>query len=353
MATGEEAEQPNKAFQKGYWSEEDEADDDFFPEEDDDIPESIRKKRLQYQKEVGEAGMLEVRSQDDWKKAVVEKLREAKSDFSEAKVDIICDRIEQAGKATCRVSRSVNSPERITFHKDQMEKYDEEKNEIWKYHKEKLKRAEDGKGGCGTGFLISPKNEHGWLVITNNHVIMNEKEAKGAIVVFDYLVDFSTEGSCRFEVSGVLSKSDRTRHADDFDSLDFSLLTLQVEPDQDKYLLDRALRFEKIGSTMAALTPFIQVLQGIEFSPIIGFSHPHGLAKRLSISKYDPTSNDYPVAHIQHDLPTFSGSSGANLLLPNLDDNVFMQWRAAFLHYRSKKAVSWKAIADHLQEYSI
>lgn len=182
---------------------------------------------------------------------------------------------------------------------------------------------------------------------------MNEKEVRDAKVVFDYLVDFSSEGSRRFAVSGVLSKSDRTRYSDDFDSLDYSLLTLQVEPDQDQYLLDRAYGFEKIGSLQAALTPFIQVFQGINFSPIIAFSHPHGLAKRLSIGNYDPTSNDFPIAHIKHELPTFSGSSGANLLLPNLDDNVFMQWRAAFLHYRSKKAVSWKAIADHFQEFGI
>lgn len=98
-----------------------------------------------------------------------------------------------------------------------------------------------GKGACGTGFLIFPKSKHGWLVITNNHVIMNKEEAKDAKVVFDYLVDFSNEGSCSFKVSGVLSKSDRTRHTNDFESLDYSLLTLQVEPDQDKYLLDRAL----------------------------------------------------------------------------------------------------------------
>ena len=35
----EKEEQPNKAFQKRYWSEDDEADDDFFPEEPGDRPE--------------------------------------------------------------------------------------------------------------------------------------------------------------------------------------------------------------------------------------------------------------------------------------------------------------------------
>lgn len=352
MATGEE-EQPNKAFQKGYWSEEDEADDDLFPEENGDHPDSATlQKRIAFQEEVKKAGMLEVKSQDDWKEAVVEILREAKSDFPPAKVDRICHEIERAGKATCRVRRSVSSLERIKFHKDQIKKYEKEKNEIWKMHKERLERAEVGKGACGTGFLIFPKSKHGWLVITNNHVIMNEEEAKDAKVVFDYLVDFSNEGSSSFKVSGVLSKYDRTRHTNDFESLDYSLLTLQVEPDQDRYLRDRALKFEKIGSLMAALTPFIQLGQGVQFSPIIAFSHPHGLAKRLSIGKYDPTSNDYPIAHTKHDLPTFSGSSGASLLLPNLDDNVFIFWKATFLHYRSKRAVSWKAIAEHFPPLS-
>ena len=349
MATGEEQEQSNKAFQKGYWSEDDEADDDFFPEQNGDPSE----KGIALQKEVEEAGMLKVRNQDDWKEAVVQMLGKANKGLSQYDVNHICDKIELAGRATCRVSRSFNSDERMLFHEKQRDKYEKEKNEIWEYHKERLEKAEKGKGGCGTGFLIFPKHEHGWLVITNNHVIMNAKEAEGAKVVFDYLKDFTNEGSCTFMVSGVLSTSDRTRFPGDVASLDYSLLTLQVDQYyQDKYLLERALRFEKIGSIMAAITPIMQALLGIDFIPIIAFSHPHGLAKRMSIGIYDPTSNDYPIAHTRHDLPTFSGSSGASLLLPNLDgDHVFTQWKAAFLHYRSKKAVSWKAIADHFEEY--
>lgn len=82
---------------------------------------------LAFQEEVKKAGMLEVKSQDDWKEAVVEILREAKSDFSPAKVDRICHEIERAGKATCRVRRSVNSLERIKFLEGQIKKYEKEK----------------------------------------------------------------------------------------------------------------------------------------------------------------------------------------------------------------------------------
>ena len=53
----------------------------------------------------------------------------------------------------------------------------------------------------------------------------------------------------------------------------------------------------------------------LNFPPMIAFSHPHGLAKRISIGQYPTVIEEYPAAHITHDLPTTTGSSGTNLLV--------------------------------------
>ena len=51
------------------------------------------------------------------------------------------------------------------------------------------KKAKNWKnGGSGTGLLLKPflPRDQGWLVITNNHIIMDNYEAENAKVYFEY-----------------------------------------------------------------------------------------------------------------------------------------------------------------------
>ena len=101
----------------------------------------------------------------------------------------------------------------------------------------------------------------------------------------------------------------------------------------------------RLTSLIESIEGFLR-LCGLEFLPLIAFSHPLGLAKRLRIGEFPSNTETQPIAHIKHDLPTKRGSSGANLLFlfPNSGPK-FRDWSAAFLHYRHGLAVAWKAIA--------
>ena len=85
--------------------------------------------------------------------------------------------------------------------------------------------------------------------------------------------------------------------------------------------------------------------------PLIMFSHPHGLAKRLSIGTLPNDITTDPVIHIDHTLGTCPGSSGGNLLLCPIDDPSFTSWSSAFLHWGHVPdshglAIGWQAIDD-------
>ena len=79
------------------------------------------------------------------------------------------------------------------------------------------------------------------------------------------------------------------------------------------------------------------------------FSHPHGLAKRLSFRIITEDIEEYPVKHIIHTLGSLSGSSGGNLLFSPIDDPGLTSWPSAFLHYRHGRAVGWQAIGDSIR----
>ncbi|XP_044170946.1 uncharacterized protein LOC122955273 [Acropora millepora] len=297
---------------------EEEADEHFFGEEEGD--EDSKSKMEKAKQEVSSAGMLLV-SDPEWKRLLKEKLTEAcknedtlkEEDFEESfKV------VEKAGKATCFILRS---------------------------------HSHLRDGGCGTGFLISPKSPYGWLTITNNHVIKNDEEAKVAKVIFDFEVDGRTEGTKTFQVSRVVSKDLPTVDTEDVSHLDFSILVLECSVADEAYLKERAVLFEETARVNASSNNSLLGMHGLTFLPLIAFSHPRGLAKRLSIGKYPSNTEKYPIAHIKHQLPTTKGSSGANLLFsfPGTGPK-FRHWLAAFLHYRHGRAVAWQAIGPKLRE---
>ena len=322
-------------------SEEEEADDLFIEEGDDD---EVKGKKKQAQEEMEKEGMLLV-SGSEWKEAVKETLTEACKNKETASTvksnDTIMENIEKVSKATCLVVRRSNGKGRL--------KHLEEIGDH-----ERLEKAKNGKRGGGTGFLMFPKSPFGWLVITNNHVIMDDEEAKSAEVIFDHLYDHSTDQTKTFKVKQLVSSNIRTKNAQDETSLDFSVLALESDATEKEYLEDCALGFEETTRVNAGAVEEMLKARGLKFNPIIAFSHPHGLGKRLSILKnYPEDCGKYPIAHIKHKLPTRRGSSGANLICAEVGSDpqkLFVNWLAAFVHYRHGHAVAWQAIGPAVRE---
>ena len=328
-------------------SHEEEADDLFFEEEGDEEGE-MKRKREEAQKELTNAGMLLV-SGSEWKEQLRKTLIEAFKDEKKRATladDALFERIyvksiEKASKATCLVRRRKNSKSRLEY-------YEKIKDE------ERLKKAKKGKGGTGTGFLIFPESKFGWFVITNNHVIMDEEEAKSAEVIFEHYDDESLPGETkRFKVKQLFSKDIRTEGGKDFQSLDFSVLVLEIS--KGNFLGEYAgCSFDERDTNEICRNKTILGLSGLEFVPMITFSHPHGLGKRISVGKYPSKcgeSVEFEKTHLRHDLPTTRGSSGANLIYfhPHSGEKfVFLE--AAFLHYRHGLAVSWRAIGPALRK---
>ena len=321
--------------------EEEEADDLFIEEGDDD---KAKGKKEKAQEEMEKEGMLLV-SGPEWKEKLKERLIEACKNEEIAKTvasnDAIMENIEKVSKATCLVRRLKNSKCREEYLKGIGDD-------------ERLEKAKNGKRGGGTGFLMFPKSPFGWLVITNNHVIMDEEEATSAEVIFDHVDDNSTAQTKTFKVKQLVSKDLPTADAKDETSLDFSVLALESGGTEEKYLENRSLGFEETTRVNAGAVEEMLKVCGLKFNPIIAFSHPHGLGKRLSIlENYPEDCGQYPIAHIKHKLPTRRGSSGANLICAEVGSDpqkLFVNWLAAFVHYRHGHAVAWQAIGPAVRE---
>lgn len=311
-------------------SDEEEADDLFFEEEGDE--ESNRKKRDAAQEEMKQAGMWLVAGQE-WREKLKKTLIEACTSEAPSAIDweTVFESVERAGKATCYVRRRTNSKIRLE-------------------RLAKKQKAEKSKsGGGGTGFLMFPKSKYGWLVITNNHVIMDEKEAKSAEVLFNHLDDVSLAKTKRIKVKQIVSKDIPTESDKDLKSLDFSLLALEPAGDDERYLKECAsVIFDENGGVNACAIESVLKMRGLQFTPTIAFHHPHSLGKRLSFGKYPDKCETYPIEHIKHELATAKGSSGANLLF--CYSNKFDDWWAGFVHYRKHNAVAWQAIGPVLRE---
>lgn len=316
-------------------SDEEEADDLLFEEEGD--KESNLKKKKEKQDEVKNKGML-LFAGPEWREKLKETLIGARTAEAPPAIDwkTVFEMVEKNGKATCYVLRRTDGKTRL--------------ERLAKKKKQGLAKAEKSKpGGGGTGFLMSPKSNYGWLVITNNHVIMDEEEAKSAEVVFDHLDDDSGANTKRIKVKQLVSKDIPTENANDLKSLDFSILALESAGDDEQYLKESAsIDFDESESVNACANKSFVNMCGLQFIPIIAFSHPHGLGKRLSIGKYPDKCETYPTSHIKHELATADGSSGANLIYCYSDN--FDKWWACFLHYRKHNAVAWQVIGPVVRQ---
>ena len=122
------------------------------------------------------------------------------------------------------------------------------------------------------------------------------------------------------------------------------------QKDHEKFFIDHSVPFN---------TPFpfdsdIRKMWNGPNIPLIMFSHPHGLAKRLSIGTLPNDIKTDPVIHIEHTLGSCPGSSGGNLLICPIDVTNFTSWSSAFLHWGHipdsyKLAIGWQAIDPCIQ----
>ena len=332
------------AFQVDCWDDDDEC-------EEDDNGDGSWKSR---QKEADEAGMIQVGA-EGWREAVTQKLSEI-TGIDWAGMDEAIAAIEKASKATCVVRRGCNSQERIVHHERlAREATSDEKKEK---HREKAKKAKNKKRvGIGTGLLVHPRSHYGYLVITNNHVVMNEEEAKDAKITFDYIKDGSKDGMRKFDVSKFLAMSPPTANGGDRVNLDFSILAVACSgPEDEAFLKSRCVSMDETVRIQASGEPSL-TRPSLEALPVIMFSHPRSLAMRISVGKYPDRIEDYPVSHIKHSLPTLKGSSGGNILYSPVSDTLyspvtdkeFVYWYTGFVHYRHGYAVAWQAIGPQLR----
>lgn len=333
-------------FQKDFESEE--LEDDY--EEDEQGPAKPLETR---QREAEEAGMIQV-GPKDWQSRVLVKLSEITSEIletrSEFRIKDDLRAVEEVIKAICSVRRGHNSQDRLReaeekvgHHKGKAREADSKETKIKQKMEEKKalgqpKAAKDRttRIGYGTGLLLCSGSFRytGYLVITNNHIIMNEEEAKRAEVVFDYLVDGSEEGIRKYKVDRLFASSPRTKSSKDEDTLDFSILALRVEAGDD-FLEDRG---------MHGVWSDTDLLKYKEL-PLIMVGHPQNLGMRISVGRNAALAEGrISASHIKHNLPSQLGSSGSGLLRLLIDDEGFSNWQAAFLHYRHRRAVSLQAI---------
>ena len=320
-----------EAFQVDSWGEEDEF------EEEEETADTIAVR----QKKALDEGMIPI-AESQWRDKVIRRLSKITGISFD---DSVADTIQKLSLATCILQRGSNSKDRIDYHERLAEGADSEKKK--EYHKKKASSAKKGILGVGTGLLLSPIPSLGYLVITNNHVIMNEEEAKDANVIFDYLFDGSKEGSTPYKVRQLVAFSPRTESAGDITSLDFSVVILEAE-ECDPFLKNRGVHWEETNRIQATSSDVLKVAD-LKALPLIMVSHPLSLGMRISVGQYPEGVKEYPVSQIKHCLPTLQGSSGANLLFSSVDDKGFTHWKAAFLHYRHGCAVAWQVIAPQLR----
>ena len=180
---------------------------------------------------------------------------------------------------------------------------------------------------------------------------MNKNEAEGARITFDYLLDGKKDGMRKFDVAELLAWSPRTTSGDDRQNLDFCILLVEATTEEDeRFLHNRGIIMEETERIQATQGIYLE-LAGLKSLPLIMFSHPRNLALRISVGKFPKNIQEYPVSHIKHKLPTFRGSSGANILFSPITDKEWKYWYTAFVHYRHGLAVAWQAIGPQIRDF--
>lgn len=159
-----------------------------------------------------------------------------------------------------------------------------------------------GASGYGTGVLVGPG-----LLMTNNHVLSNAREAAASLAQFDYLKSATgqLEEPAEFEL-----------RPDNFfvtnEALDFTLVATSETSRDGKSVLDRGWCTLIPGSGKALKTERVNIIQ-----------HPGG--ERMQIAVRDNTIVAMPGDFLQYRADTQRGSSGAPVYNSH--------WELAALHH--------------------
>ncbi len=257
--------------------------------------------------------------------------------------------LNKAAKATCLVRRTQGSLEREDFYSilAKEEGLAEATRERYRARAEKW-----NKGGLGTGVLMgihyprSGESPPMPLVITDYHVIMDEEEGEGAEVYFDYDKDEQRKGltgTTMFKVRMVF----KTRNEANRQEQNYTILALDYREEQLVFLQDHCL-MDDSQDDGSCLIPG-------ERSPVMMLSHPHGLAKRLSMGQI-PAHESVPGPI--HDLATCSGSAGGPVVFFGSKPAPANHTVTGFLHYCDGVAVNFQDIrrtvgeeAEHVAKY--
>ena len=119
-----------------------------------------------------------------------------------------------------------------------------------------------------------------------------------------------------FKVEWVGAFSLHSSAVHDGQMFDYSILRLDRKNDEDDAFLDELKGLHcNLSSFVQGSTALRQDATGNVSLPLFMFSHPRGVAKRLSVGTY-PTEgiqND-PIPHIVHDVPTLAGCSASSVV---------------------------------------
>ncbi len=173
---------------------------------------------------------------------------------------------------------------------------------------------EFGGGSFGTGFLISPR-----LMITNNHVIGSEEDARGAVIEFGYERDANgnrkTSHRFRLDPASTFITSDKNK-------LDYTLVAVMAVSED-----EQSVRVDEFG--FLRLEPATHKVEAGEFVTVI--QHPKGDEKFISIRENKVLQIGAAPGGFEQDFlwyasDTAPGSSGA----PAFNDG----WQVVAVHHR-------------------
>ncbi len=258
-------------------------------------------------------------------------------------------KLREAARAVCYVQRTKPSPKRVAYH-EKMARNTSLPETARDWHKGQVAecKKQPYRPRRGTGLLF--KADRFGAVITNNHVVMDGDE--DARVCFDFDEDSddvrrSPEDPRWFDVEAVMVSAARAPSKGDHRMLDYSVLMLKDrEETRLSFLREHVLEDQVVLDPELRLSKQLFELEKLEGVWQVMVSHPRGKAKRLSKGRVSISalSTIGAVSHVSHNLPTSTGSSGGSIF-------CYMggKWLCSFMHYRTKRAVSWNSIARTIQ----
>ncbi len=216
-----------------------------------------------------------------------------------------------------------------------------------------VKRGQD----TGSGMLVMA-DDLGFCVYTCNHCVPDDNAARETNVIFDYDQNDGKIDKLRsFDVTLEASSVPWTTEDEmDQDHLDYSMLKLQVATKDDRDFLEaRAGERRHLMLPVDIFPTSDDILVAIPGAPkydiLFMFSHPRGLAKRLSAGRRVPEVGTRPHTHYRLRLPHLRGSSGGNVLCCPPAGATYKHWWSVAMCNAGDDAdcaaVAWSALLEH------